>query len=274
MSRRGMSLLELVVALTLTGIVALLVWSILQSAAGRLRDRSERFGMEHSLRVASGAARSLLESLGTDSAAGPDLALPAPDGFVARAVRANGVLCDAGPSSLLVRSGPGWWVELRGPVAGRDSVAVGTVSGPDRWVVASLAAAPGAGWCPDGTPARLLAMSLAPADLATVGPGSPLRVFEPIKLLAYSSSGAQWVGMVSMTSGGSIQPLAGPFVGVGLQFSYFSLAGAPTSLAGAIARADLDITGLTEHAGGVGIARISLSRTDSLSSSTLLRNAP
>ena len=46
MNRRGFSLLELLIALGLTSLVALMAWSILQRAAFQLRDRSERIGLE------------------------------------------------------------------------------------------------------------------------------------------------------------------------------------------------------------------------------------
>jgi hypothetical protein len=273
-NRRGTSLIEALVALTLTCVVALLAWSILRSAAFRLRDRSERFGMEHSVRAASAASRALLEPLGRDSTAGPDLALPAPNGFVARAVRGSGVLCAAGADSLWVRAGTGWWLELRAAVVGRDSLMIGTVSGPDRWAVTALDAAPAAGRCPDRTPALTLRARISAADLTAIGAGSPLRVFEPIELLAYASGGAQWLGLRGVSSGGSIQPLAGPFSGVGLAFSYFSRTGTATTLAAAIVRADLVITGLTERATGVGMARVARIQHDSMSAAVLLRNAP
>lgn len=273
-NRRGLSLLEVLIALSLTGVVALLAWSILQTAAFHLRDRSERIGMEHSLRVASSAARALLESLGHDSTAGPDLALVAPDAFIARAVRGSGVLCGASPGSLLVRTGPDWWTELRAPRAGRDSLMVGTISGPERWATAALDAAPQSGSCPDGAPALKLPAGLAPPDLAVIGVGSPVRVFEPMELRAYSSGGAEWLGMRGMSSAGSIQPLAGPFSGPGVKFSYYSRAGVAVTVPGAVARAGIEITGLTERAGGVGVARVVQARTDSASAAVLLRNAP
>ena len=273
MNRRGTSLIEALVALTLTIVVALLAWSILRSAAFRLRDRSERLGMEHSLRAASAASRALLEPLGSDSTAGPDLALPAPNGFVARAVRGSGVLCAAKADSLWVRAGMHWWLELRAPVAGRDSLMIGTVSGPDHWAVTALDAAPAAASCPDGTPALVLPARVPGIDLPAIGAGSPLRVVEPIELLAYASGGAQWLGLRGVSSGGSIQPLAGPFSGVGLAFSYFSRPGTATTLAAAIVQAELVITGLTERASGVGMARAQIQH-DSLSAAVLLRNAP
>lgn len=274
LNRRGLSLLEVLIALSLTGAVAAVAWSILQGAAFRLRERSERFGMEHTIRVAAAAARALLEPLGQDSTAGPDLAVSTPGGFVARAVRGSGVICRAGPDSILVRKGPDWWRSLRAPVPGRDSLLVGSVSGPERWAAAALDAGPLSGSCPDGTPALVLPARLAALDLAAVGAGSPVRVFEPMELRAYTSGGAEWIGVRSLTSAGTIQPLAGPLAASGVRFGWFSRAGAPVSGPGAVARAGIQINGLTERAGGVGIARVAGARGDSASGAVLLRNAP
>jgi hypothetical protein len=274
LTRRGLGLLEMLIALSLTGLLALLAWTILERSAFRLRDRSERIAMEHSLRVASSVVRSLLEPLGHDSTAGSDLALVAPDAFVARVVRASGVLCGAGPDTLLLRDGVPWWTEIRAPVPGRDSVLVGTVFGAERWAAAALSSVPRAGSCPDGTPAVLLPVGLAPLDLAAIGPGSPVRVFEPMELRAYSSGGAQWLGMRSLSSAGTIQPLAGPLLGTGVTFRYFARGGGAESIAGSVARVGVEISGITERAGGVGVARVAQARTDSAVGAVLLRNVP
>jgi prepilin-type N-terminal cleavage/methylation domain-containing protein len=273
-SRRGFSLFEVMIALALTGIVGALSWSILQTASFRLRNRSERMGMEHALRVAAVATRGALESLGQDSTAGTDLASLAPDGFIARAVRGSGVLCAAGSSSLTLRAGPDWWHGLRAPVAGRDSLLVGTIAEPARWVAVALRNAPSSGTCPDGRPALVLGAALSPTDLAVIGPGSPLRVFEHMELRAYPSSGATWLGLRSVSSGGVIQPLAGPFAGAAMTLRYFSRTGADVMLPGAVSSAGWTISGITERMGGIGMARVPGLQSDSGGGSVQLRNTP
>lgn len=274
MTRRGFSLLEVMIALALTGVVGVLTWSILLTASFRLRDRSERMGMEHALRVADVATRAALEPLGRDSTAGADLAFLGPDGFIARAVRGSGVLCAAGPATLTVRAAPDWWHALRAPVAGRDSLLIGTIEEPARWVAVTLANAPTSGACPDGMPALVLGAVLMPTDLAAIGPGSPLRVFEQMELRAYPSSGAAWLGLRSMSSGGSIQPLAGPFAGAGMTLNFFSRSGAGVAVPSAVSFAAWRISGITERMGGIGVARVPRSQSDSGGGSVLLRNAP
>src|ERR1051326_5857543 len=59
---RGASLAELVAALTVSAVLALLAGRILATAAGHLRSRSERIGLEHSLPLAASGLRAALRS--------------------------------------------------------------------------------------------------------------------------------------------------------------------------------------------------------------------
>jgi hypothetical protein len=192
----------------------------------------------------------------------------------ARAIRGGGVLCAASGSNLTVWAGPGWWSALRLPVPGRDSLMIGAVVGSERWLLAVLSGSPTQSNCPDGSPGLVLPASLSAADLAAIGPGSPLRVFEPVELRYYSSSGATWLGQWGLTSTAAIQPLAGPFTGSGFEFGYRTSAGLPAATPDAVAGLEVRATGLTERAGGVGVARVPLLRTDSIAQWVLLRNAP
>ncbi len=272
MSRRGTSLFELMVALLLTGLLAALTWQILAAAAFRLRDRSERISLDQALRVAGGAARSALEPLGRDSAAGADLLTAEPDGFVARATRGTGVLCAAAMDQLSVRAGPGWWLAPRAAVAGRDSLLVGTVGEPWRWIALPLLADALPGRCPDGSPALRLTVSVPPATLPALGPGSPIELFEDVEFRVYASGGAGWVGLRALATGGSIEPLAGPFGAAGLRVAYASRSGASTVAPGDAASALISLGAYTEPAGGVGMARVDRVAPDSAALFIALRN--
>lgn len=274
MNRRGFSLLELVISLMLTAFIGALCWSILGSAAFRLRDRSERMAMEHALRVGALAERATLEGLGVDSSAGSDLSAMTPNGFTGRAVRAAGTACLVTASAVTVRAGAGWWSAHRVPVAGRDSLLLGTVSGPVRWIPVALAAAPGSTICPDGSPATVLATAVPLADLPSVGSGTPVRIFEPLELRTYTSTGATWLGAREPATAGAIQPLAGPLVGTGVAFGYLTLGGLGAAALTAVGMITVQTGAITERAGGVGIARVSTVAPDSTGQTILLRNTP
>jgi prepilin-type N-terminal cleavage/methylation domain-containing protein len=273
LTRGGFTLVELLVAAVISGVLALLTGGLVAASASRLRDRSERMALEQSLRVSLGAAAAMLEPLGADSGAGPDLSQTASGSFVARASRASGVLC-AGTTQLLhVRAGTPWWRAVRGLVAGRDSLLIATLGAADRWVAAPLLGPPVWGACPDGSAAFLLPTAVAPVAAMQIGAGSPLRVFEPVELRIYASGGASWIGLRQLQTGEAIQPLAGPFTGAGLDLVYTDWFAMPAS-GPAVAQVTLLVRGLSFRDGGVGIAGPGTVQADSAMLAVSLRGRP
>jgi prepilin-type N-terminal cleavage/methylation domain-containing protein len=273
LTRRGFTLAEVLVAAVVSGVLAVLTGGLVAASASRLRDRSERMGLEQSLRVSLGAAAAMLEPLGADSGAGPDLSQTAPGGFVARASRATGFLCAAASDLLHVRAGAPWWRAVRNPVAGRDSLLIATLGGADRWIAAPLLGTPAMGACPDGSAALLFPTSVPPAEAAQIGSGSPLRVFEPVELRIYASGPASWIGLRQLQTGEAIQPLAGPFTGAGLSLAYADWSAQPAS-GSAVAQVTLVVRGLTSRDGGVGIAGPKAAHADSAMLAVSLRGRP
>jgi prepilin-type N-terminal cleavage/methylation domain-containing protein len=271
LTRRGFALIELLVATLLGAMLAVLVGRLLLGTAAMLRDRSERMGLEHSLRVSVGSAQAMLEPLGIDPGSGADLSSAGPSSLVARVIRGSGVLCDAAPDRLTVRAGPGSWRGLRVPVQNRDSLIVASVMGAEHWIPAPLLGTPSAGICPDGSLALVLPTSIPASSLAAIGAGSPLQVFEPVELRLYPSSGASWVGLRLAATGEAIQPLAGPFSSAGPGLDYRDLQGnaAPADID--VAMVLLSLEGLTERAGGVGVSRLNSVHSDSVTVAVALR---
>lgn len=254
--------MELLVATLLGAVLAMLVGKVLLTSAASLRDRTERMGLEHSLRVSVGAVRAMLEPIGIDSGSGADLSSGGPLSLVARVIRDQGVVCGAAEDRLMVRAGP-WWRALRAPVRLRDSLIVASVAGPEQWIVAPLLGNPSAGVCADGSPALVLPTELPPPSLAAVGTGSPLQVFEPVELRVYPSSTSSWVGLRLAATGETIQPLAGPFSsGPGL--TYRDRGGNVAAAGPDIVLVTLGLDGLTERAGGLGIGRLDQVGSDSI----------
>ncbi len=232
LNRVGSSLVELVVATALTGLLAALTGAMLSRAAIGSRDRSDRAAREVALSVATQAARATLGSLGEPNA---DLLSFGAAGFVMRATRGSGVLCDWTGSRLKVRAGPSWWTAIRSPVGGRDSLLIGRLDQP-AWMVAPLVADPGSGLCPDATPAITLeAASLDSLPSGSLGPGSPVRFFEPIEVRIYGSGGADWIGVRQVATGETIQPLAGPLIRASSGFEFSNAAGGPALTPGDVA---------------------------------------
>lgn len=274
MNRRGVGLAELIIALTLSVVMALLAWSILAVSATRLRERSERMGLSHALRVSAGAFRAAVEPLGSDSSGAADLASFGVDGLTARVIRAEGTVCAVLPQGVVVRNGEGWWTALRAPVAGRDSLLIGSLTNSPRWIALALAGNPAASICPDGSAAMLLPVVFGGSEAADIGSGSPIRVFEQVEIQRYSAGGGSWVGVRLLATGAAIQPLAGPFAPAGVALSVRRADGSIAAGVADAAMAVVGLTGLTERAAGVGVARGGTPRADSVEISIALRNVP
>lgn len=241
MTERGLALVEVVVAATLTGLLALLAGGTVLRAGAEHSRRAERFAAEHTLRAANGSLRLLLES---NLPAGEDLLATTSSSLSTRAVRGVGVLCGADSGSLVVRRGTGLWQAVRNPVAGRDSLLIGRLTDPG-WIALELLADPVPRACPDGAPGMALQVAVAPSDLPAIGSGSPLRLFEPVELKRYSSGGASWIGLRSMATGEAIQPLAGPLRASGLWLGWLDWSGATASAARAVSAVQFRVTALT-----------------------------
>jgi len=262
LSRRGVSLAELLLAVALCGALAGLTARILLSATLQLRDRSERMGSEHALRVAAAALRNALEASGQDSSTGVDLAATLPTGFSVRVIRAAGTVCAASPGLLVARDSGAWWSAVRDPVAGRDSVLV--ASQPDTgWRVLALRAQPAPLRCPDGGKGIGLPVQGDPVALASAAPGNPLRVVEQVEFRLYTAAPDAWLGMRLLASTQPIQPFAGPMLRNGLRLDYERGDGQPALLPSEIAAVRIRLGVLTERPGGVGLIRGAAARADS-----------
>ena len=273
LNRRGLTLAELLTALTLTGWLGTLTAKLLTGAAFVLRDASERIGREQSIRLTAMAARAALQPLGQDTLVGADLLSAASTGFSARRVRGSGTLCDAAPGVLSARVESGWWSGERDPVPGRDSLLVARVDSAG-WRVMALLSPPQTSLCPDGSKAWRLAVSADSAALVGIALGSPVRVFEAIEIRMYASGPDLWTGLRLMATTQAIQPFAGPMTGNGLSLTYEQRDGSPAAAGDEVTGVGFRIGVLTERAGGVGLIRGLAPRGDSLSGFIALLNHP
>lgn len=273
LNRRGLSLVELLTALTLTGWIGTLTAKILTGAAFVLRDRSERIGSEHGLRTTAALVRAALQPLGLDSLSGADLLNVASTGFSARTIRGSGTLCAAAPGALTARVQSEWWSAERDPVPGRDSLLVGRID-TAGWRALALLSPPQSALCPDGTGGMRLDVNADSAALTGVGPGSPVRVFEGVEVRLYASGPDLWTGLRLIATTQAIQPFAGPMTGAGLRLSYERRDGSPAGTGDEVTGIGFQVSALTERAGGLGVVRGPASRRDSVDGFVALLNHP
>ena len=274
MSRRGVSLLEMLMALLLSAGMAVLILNTVARAAARLRDRSERMGVAQTLRIAGEVLRAGLEDIGADSAAGPDLSGVGPDRIRYRATRVAGVVCDTTAARVVIRISGGLGAARRMPQPGRDSALVLELDSAHRWHPAAVTAVSFPAPCPFGGSGVSIAVTLDSAQRSRVGLGSVARIFETMEARRYASGGADWLGLQSISAGEPVQPLAGPLIPTtGLALGPEDAAGAPAAIPASADAVRLRIRAVTNRELGIGLAR-SAPATDSLPGYVFFRNRP
>jgi prepilin-type N-terminal cleavage/methylation domain-containing protein len=233
---RGATLPELLIALTLLGIIAAVVGGVLRRTQDAYRAQTLTIDRAQNLRVASAFLPAELREL---DATDGDIEAMAPTAITIRAPRQLAVLCQpprsaGGPGmlALTVRDSPRYgirdfnprtdslWVLRAGPTADTSAA----------WVRASIATMSN-DTCPDGRPGRTITIALtggpwsAPdAGLAT---GAPVLGFETLTYRLYrSSEDGRWY--VGQQVGADLQPVLGPVTRDGLAFTYFDSSGAIT----------------------------------------------
>ena len=188
-TRRGFTLPELLVAMTLLGVLGIAVVGLLRGTQDAYRSESQQIDVRQNLRIA--AAFLPIELRELDAADG-DLVAMGANAITIRAQRQLAVLCrspqaGSNPGSLVltVRDAPSTGVRDFNPAV--DSILVfsdGDVATPDDdgWATGAFGSLV-ADTCPDGQPGRRFAATLRPApgrvgDGWGISGGAPVLGFE------------------------------------------------------------------------------------------------
>ncbi len=243
--RNGVTLVELLVALVLSGIVAASVVGFVVASGRTYRRQTAAATVSATLRAATAMLPLDLAGLGAGDSLGSDIVAMRPSGVAFKATRAVSFMCGAplvrGPrsGSLIVAGRPRYG--LREPEPRRDSVFVYAVADPsdpddDYWLRADLESVRPAGSCPDGSAGEVLEIASVrpPGGLIDVGAGAPVLSYEVVQITAYADrSGAWWLGVRlhgKSRGWGGIQPVIGPLRPRGLRFSYHDVSGSETTV--------------------------------------------
>lgn len=194
--RHGTSLVELLVALVLVGILA--------AAGGLLAARAGRHVLQAQAELAAardGAAITglVLHDLALQHRA--DLALPATTTLEYDRPVLEATGCGIAAGMPIIRLAT--VLARRGADPSRDAALVLTRAVPARWEARRLLATATSA-CDDGGRGVLLTLDTA-VDSALV-----VRVREPVRLRHYLSGGRGWLGLEPRRGPGTIQPFAGP----------------------------------------------------------------
>ena len=293
--RTGVTLVELVVALALFGVVAAIMLTVVrqqqQFHVGSLEIIETKRSAQQAIDLLYGELRAVSSA---DIYAISDSSISFRTTFGTSHVcaidsgRAAIVLPPVGPARAAPLS-----TFLTTPRAG-DSLLIldpgdaadGT---DDRWRPHVLTAAPGGGTCPlrpfglasSAVETAGRAITIAPALTEHVVPGSPVRFVRPASYSLYRGTGSVWMLGYSSCAAGTCttrQPLSGPYLPFatggagGVAFRYFDHDGAPTADPSRIARIDVVARARSASALDVGHVRGQRYR-DSLAVTISLRNA-
>lgn len=238
---RGYTLVEVLVAMTLMGIVvagmlkALTVQKKFYARQARILDA------RHAMRASATILASELREL---SAAGGDIYALAPDSVALRSTVAFGVICnvDVGGGRLSLTHTTGHF-RLEGQDSALVFVEGTTVFDDDSWralpVTGIMAVGP---TCGSGQkPERVVSLS---GNLAGVTVGSPVRVFRPYVYGLFQMNDRWWLGRRSGSAGSTYIPVAGPLAppaSQGLVLTYQDSLGLPTANRNEVTRVEIKI---------------------------------
>jgi prepilin-type N-terminal cleavage/methylation domain-containing protein len=276
--RRGFTLVEVLIALVVMGLVTGAIYKLLIDNQRLSLAQAEQVSLQSNVRTGSlivpNELRELNNWAGSVDATQIDVIDADPDGITYRAMRGLGFLCQASTATNL-RVTTATWNGSRGPDASRDGVYVFVDQDPDEddddgWTQIGDITGVATSTC-GATAAISLTVAGAPAGLPA---GTPVRIFEVMRLdLDQDAAGDWWLYAESVSGGTAPQPVLGPLTNDGFDLDYLDSAGNPTATLNAIASIRVTVRGLTDdavRAGGTGALG---HPEEALATQVLLRNS-
>jgi prepilin-type N-terminal cleavage/methylation domain-containing protein len=292
-ARRGFTMIELLVALVLLGLVSAAIYRVLINNQRIYMAQTQRIDLSQNIRAAATILPAEFREL---DAFDGDIAAMSATQLDIRAMRWLSFVCvppaltgnNAG-NQMIVRGGtPGqpMFFGSRPVRETTDSLLIywdgnQTIRTDDYYVPARIAATPGNENCP--------AVGAVPAQPGTrlvwdgnflfgtnvpgaITLGAPVRGFERVTYRLYQPAGdtSWYIGMQPANQ--TIQPLIGPVLANGLTFQYFNAAGTVTAIRTQVARIDITVRARTAapvRSGGQAPLRAIV---DSIVTSVALRN--
>ena len=288
-ARRGFTMVELLVALVLLGIVSAALYRVLVNNQRLYQAQTARIDLSQNIRAAGSILPAEFRQL--DASEG-DISTMSATSISIRAMRWLGFACNLpglggalNSVSVIVRGGaPGQplFFGARGIDAAKDSVLIYYDGNPnsrndDFWATGSITAAPNGQNCTDGTNGQRLLLNinllgLGPNVAGAIPLGAPVRGFERVVYQLYQPAGdtSWYVGF--QPAGQSMQPLIGPVLTNGLTFQYYDVNGVVTAVRTQVARIDITVRARTAAAVRAGGQADRATVVDSVVTSVALRN--
>jgi prepilin-type N-terminal cleavage/methylation domain-containing protein len=280
-NRRGFTLVEIMVALTMMLIVTGSVYRLMLSTQRLSRGQAERVTVQSNIRSGSLMVLSDLRELNTVTGGPADqndiLAMAAND-ISYRAMRGMGIICQA-PAATQVRISRSSFTGYRDPAAARDSFYVFLEGDPDTetddaWLPVAITGVSSSTACPGAWGPGITLTTPNTAALVGLATGTPLRFFEVMQVKLHQADGKSWLGARSVSAGEAVQPVLGPLADVdGFLLSYFTAAGVATADPTAVKSIRVTLRGVSDNAVHQGIEGDMAPLQEELVSQVSLRNA-
>ena len=294
LNRRGYTLIELIVALVLLGIVSAALYRVLANNQRLYLAQTQRMDLSQNIRAAISILPAELREL---SASEGDIGFPLqalnPNRIDIRSMRWLGFICK--PPVLGGGALNGLSMVIRGGTVGQpmfygrdirnsDSLLIyydgnQATRSDDFWAWARINASPSNDACLDGSPGQRLVFDiylpsfLGPNIAGAITNGAPVRGFARVSYQLYQPPGDTSWYIGYQPANGTMQPLVGPVLpGNGVQFAYFDSLGAVTANRLRIARVDIAIRARTSAPVRTGGQAPLRAIVDSVNTSVSLRN--
>jgi prepilin-type N-terminal cleavage/methylation domain-containing protein len=278
--RAGLTLIELMVAIVIAGIVLGAICQTLQRNQEFYRSQSQILDVQQGIRAVAQLLPSELREV--DGPAGDILAM-GPDSISIKALRNTLFVC-APPvpaaGTIVTRNSQTFGYRSVDPT--RDRALVFRDGNPrimsdDTWLDFAIASVATGAVCSDGTAGTTAKLSGSASRLDSVTVGSPVRTYEQVTYRLYvDSAGVGWLGVRSYVDGawGAVSPIAGPLQSAkGVSLSYYDSTGAVTAVPANVAQIRLVVRGMSQAPIEVPGRRASLRQyQDSVTVRVALRN--
>ena len=265
MTRRGFTFVEILVAMTLMGIISVSIYKLLNNNQRLYREQAARIDLNQNVRSAVAILPSELKELDATDAGGSDIVAMGPASLTYNSMRNTYFLCTApNAAGLQVTLSAAPWFGTQALDVGEHLFMLYAENDPtrrsdDAWLRVNSTVRANGTACPGGAASITLTLTgVTAAQLGGVTLGAPIKGYKVVQVLHYVDAGSQyWIGQTSQNKTNlvwsGLEPLVGPVTSTGLRFTYYDANGNVTGVAGSVARIAISITGQTpEKVRGTG----------------------
>jgi prepilin-type N-terminal cleavage/methylation domain-containing protein len=282
---RGFTLVEILIALVIMGVVTGALYQVLNHTQRLSRAQAEQVSLQSNVRAGSLVVPSELRELNTVVGGvleQDDILIAQPDRVRYRAMRGLYAICESPAAPTEVRVFTTDLAAYRDPVAVRDGLYVFIEGDPDKeqddqWIQVPINVVITNNVCPGAVGAVAGIRLITPNTPALVGlaVGTPVRVYEVMELKLGVVDGRSWLTAQSISGGDPApNPVLGPLTDAdGFGLRYFDANGAVTGDVNAIKSIEVTVRGITDEVVRINGSGAMGHPQETLVSQVLLRNS-